>query len=109
VGGDDGGMGTAEVEVAVGVELVVVGDEGGGDEAIIVNGLWTGWSGDPGGLGDGPLEVAVELATGRDVVGAGLGLLPKPPGVVEGLNVSGPVFEAAGFDAGDEAGAEVGF
>ena len=62
-----------------------------------------------GGGWDAPLEVAVELASGRDVVGAGLGLLPEVPGVVEGLIVSGPVFEAAGFDAGDEAGAEKGF
>ncbi len=55
------------------------------------------------------MEVAIELAAGGDVVGAGLGLLPEPPGIVEGLIVAGPVFEAAGFDAGDEAGAEEGF
>ena len=39
VGGDDGGVGAAEVEGVVGVELVEVGDEGGGDEAVVVDGL----------------------------------------------------------------------
>ena len=34
------------------------------------------------------MEVAVELAAGRDVVGAGLGLLPEVPGVVKGLVVA---------------------
>ncbi len=37
MGGDDGGVGMAEVQAAIGVELVVVGDEGGGDKAVVVD------------------------------------------------------------------------
>ena len=60
------------------------------------------------------MEVLVEVATGRQVVGAGLGLAEEPPGVAQGLWLIGisfasPVAEAAGFDDGDEVGAEFGF
>ena len=39
MGGDDGGVGAAEVQAAVDEELVEVGDEGGGDEAVVVKRL----------------------------------------------------------------------
>ena len=53
-GGDDGGEGVAEVEFAGLDEAVGFGDEGGGDETIVMDGLHAFGSGDAGGGGNVP-------------------------------------------------------
>ena len=50
-----------------------------------------------------------ELATGRDVAGAGLGLVVEPPAVLKGLVFAGPVIEAVIIEPGEEEGSEPGF
>lgn len=59
------------------------------------------------------MEVLVEDAAGRQVIGAGFGLAEEPPAIARGLMglslIFGlPIAEAAGFNDGDEVGAELG-
>ena len=80
------------------------GDEGGGYEAVVVQGFGSGRSGDFGGSGDEPAEVGFEGAAGIEGVGAVVGLGEVPPGVIE-FGFFCPVFEAVGFDQGEEVDA----
>ena len=105
--GDDG-VGTAEEEFAVAEELVCFGDEGGGDEAVVVQGLGAGGCGDACGGGDVPLEVGFEGTAGVEGVGAVVGLGEVVPGVVVFCFFL-PVFESVCFDEGEEVDAELGF
>ena len=60
------------------------------------------------GGGDKPLQVGFEGTAGIQGVGKGVGLSEVPPGVVEFVFLL-PVFEAVGFDEGEEVDAELGF
>ena len=52
-----------------------MGDEGGGEEAVVVGGVGAGWGLGGVGGGDAPAEVGVGGAFGGDLVGAGGGLV----------------------------------
>jgi hypothetical protein len=64
--------------------LVVDGDEGGAEEAVVVDGLEAGRSAGGGGVGNAPAEATVEGGVREQFVGAGLYLAPEPPGVRKG-------------------------
>ena len=91
-------------------EAIGFGDEGGGEEAIVVDGGHAVGGGDAGAGRDVPAQLALEAAAGRQIVGAVRGLGPEPPAV--GIFLFGvvcPIFETAGLDQGQEGGAEGGF
>ncbi len=101
-------MGTAEEETAVAEEFVGFGDEGGGDEAVVVEGLGAGGGGDAWWRRGRTMEVGFEGTAGVEGVGAVVGLGEVPPGVVVFCFFL-PVFESVCFDEGEEVDAELGF
>jgi hypothetical protein len=96
------------VDFAFADEAVCFSDEGGGDEAVVVEGFRTRGSRDLGRSRDKPAQVRLQRSSGIQRIGAVVGLGEVPPGVVE-FCLLRPVFKAVGFDEGEEVDAELGF
>ena len=76
------GLGSAGVNLAFADQAIGFGDEGGADQAVIMEGNAAGGAGDFGGGRDEPLEMGFKRAAGFQRVGAVVSLGKVPPGVV---------------------------